>query len=194
MITLSCTYCNKDFLTKKNQNSPRKFCSQECSIQSKKSKVNLYSCVQCKKITKNTKFCSRSCSASFNNTGRRRWSKPDSRNSRVKLCKACGRETHRPVYCSDQCNPRRLSNLTKNEKHQRSRSMHNEAWARYMAKKKNQTPENADINAIQQFYINCPEGYEVDHIIPISKGGLHTLDNLQYLTISENRKKSNKIL
>lgn len=72
--------------------------------------------------------------------------------------------------------------------------MHNEAWARYMAKKKNQTPENADISSIQQFYINCPQGYEVDHIIPISKGGLHTLDNLQYLTISENRKKSNKIL
>ncbi len=47
---------------------------------------------------------------------------------------------------------------------------------------------------IGEFYINCPPGYEVDHIIPISKGGIHTLENLQYLTISENRRKSNKIL
>jgi 5-methylcytosine-specific restriction endonuclease McrA len=72
--------------------------------------------------------------------------------------------------------------------------MHNEAWQRYMAKRKNQTPEDVDIKALQQFYINCPNGYEVDHIHPVSKGGLHTLENLQYLTISENRKKSNKIM
>ena len=46
---------------------------------------------------------------------------------------------------------------------------------------------------IGKFYKNCPEGYEVDHIIPISKGGLHQLSNLQYLTKEENRKKSAKL-
>lgn len=70
----------------------------------------------------------------------------------------------------------------------------NEAWARYMAKRRNQTPPDVDIEALQEFYRNCPEGYEVDHIIPISKGGQHTLENLQYLTISDNRRKSNKII
>lgn len=43
------------------------------------------------------------------------------------------------------------------------------------------------------FYLNCPKGYEVDHIIPLSKNGSHTLANLQYLTIHENRIKSNKL-
>ena len=52
-----------------------------------------------------------------------------------------------------------------------------------MAKKRNQTPDDADIPAMQQFYKNSPLGYEVDHKIPISKGGLHSLENLQYLTI-----------
>lgn len=47
---------------------------------------------------------------------------------------------------------------------------------------------------IGRFYKNCPKGYEVDHIIPVSKGGKHRLSNLQYLTMKENRKKSNKIL
>lgn len=46
---------------------------------------------------------------------------------------------------------------------------------------------------MRDFYANCPEGYEVDHIIPISKGGRHCMDNLQYLTREENRKKFNKM-
>ena len=83
--------------------------------------------------------------------------------------------------------------MTLEEKEIYTKAKKNESWARYMAKKKNQTPLNADIPAMQQFYINCPTGYEVDHIMPISKGGLHSIENLQYLTISENRKKSNKI-
>jgi len=77
--------------------------------------------------------------------------------------------------------------------YEQRRARMNEANARYRARKKNQTPEDADINSMQEFYENCPDGYEVDHIIPLSKGGLHTLENLQYLTISENRKKSNKV-
>lgn len=73
----------------------------------------------------------------------------------------------------------------------------NACWNRYNAKKKNQIPKNQtkeEVQKIKQFYIDCPKGYEVDHIIPISKGGLHKFSNLQYLTISENRKKSNKII
>jgi len=44
--------------------------------------------------------------------------------------------------------------------------------------------------AIVLFYANCPKGYEVDHIIPIAKGGLHILENLRYLTKSENRRRN----
>jgi len=46
---------------------------------------------------------------------------------------------------------------------------------------------------IKEFYKNRPKGYEVDHIIPISKGGKHCIGNLQYLTGNENKQKSNKI-
>ena len=83
--------------------------------------------------------------------------------------------------------------MTEDEKYKYIRSRMNESWQRYMAKRKNQTPANVDIKALQLFYLNCPIGYEVDHVIPISKGGLHSIENLQYLTISENRKKSNKL-
>lgn len=57
------------------------------------------------------------------------------------------------------------------------------------------TPKWADREAIREFYKNRPEGFHVDHIVPIhGKGvcGLHVLDNLQYLPAIDNLKKGNK--
>lgn len=67
--------------------------------------------------------------------------------------------------------------------------------AKRRAAKLQRTPKWADLEAIKQFYINCPEGYDVDHIIPLqgnNVSGFHVLENLQYLTKSENCSKGNK--
>jgi histone acetyltransferase (RNA polymerase elongator complex component) len=48
--------------------------------------------------------------------------------------------------------------------------------------------------AIRQFYYNTPDGYEVDHIIPVSRGGKHILSNLRYCTHWENALKANKLI
>lgn len=63
-----------------------------------------------------------------------------------------------------------------------------------MARRRNQTPVNVDVKALQEIYLTCPEGYEVDHKIPISKGGLHCPSNLQHLPTPENRRKGAKLL
>lgn len=63
------------------------------------------------------------------------------------------------------------------------------------ARKNNATPSWADLDAIKEFYKNCPAGYEVDHIIPLlgqNVCGLHVLSNLQYLLKTDNRRKGNK--
>lgn len=56
-------------------------------------------------------------------------------------------------------------------------------------------PKWSEKEQIVEFYKNCPEGYHVDHIIPL-KGklvsGLHVISNLQYLTAEENIRKGNK--
>jgi len=52
-----------------------------------------------------------------------------------------------------------------------------------------------DQDGILEFYRSCPEGYVVDHIIPLNGKyitGLHVLSNLQYLTKKENQEKGNK--
>jgi hypothetical protein len=61
--------------------------------------------------------------------------------------------------------------------------------ARYRARKLDQTPVDANHMWIDMIYEQCPTGYEVDHILSLANGGLHHEDNLQYLTISQNRRK-----
>lgn len=60
---------------------------------------------------------------------------------------------------------------------------------------KNRTPSWANLDKIREFYNNCPDGFEVDHVIPLRGqivSGLHVETNLQYLWASDNRSKSNK--
>lgn len=71
----------------------------------------------------------------------------------------------------------------------------------YKAKRKlmqkNAIPKWANLKKIKEIYKNCPDGYHVDHIIPINSKvvcGLHVENNLQYLTPIENIKKRNKLI
>ena len=63
------------------------------------------------------------------------------------------------------------------------------------AKKLDRTPSWADLAKIKEIFNKCPEGYHVDHIIPLQGklvSGLRVENNLQYLTAEENLKKQNK--
>lgn len=89
-------------------------------------------------------------------------------------------------YCSHSCSQK---SRYLGEDHKRK--IRNEIAARRRARFRNQTPELTKLEKekIQEFYLNCPKGYEVDHIIPLAKGGLHHPNNLQIITKTENRKK-----
>ena len=69
------------------------------------------------------------------------------------------------------------------------------------SRKLKQTPEDADLYKILEFYKEAQQltvvtniQHHVDHVIPLSKGGLHHQDNLQILTAEENLRKGSKVL
>jgi len=69
------------------------------------------------------------------------------------------------------------------------------ATAKYRAAKLQRMPAWANLEAIKEIYINCPEGYHVDHIVPLQGNlvsGFHIENNLQYLKAEDNLSKSNK--
>ena len=83
-----------------------------------------------------------------------------------------------------------------NTKHGLSRTR---GYARYHSRLREiaeirQRPKWANLKKIMEIYVNRPEGYHVDHIIPLrgkTVSGLHVESNLQYLPALENMKKHN---
>jgi hypothetical protein len=83
----------------------------------------------------------------------------------------------------------------KNYRQGKGRLLKNSLQAKRRASKLQRTVPWADLKAIKEFYANCPKGYAVDHIIPLqgtTVSGLHVLNNLQYLTPTQNSRKGNK--
>lgn len=77
------------------------------------------------------------------------------------------------------------------------KDMRREYTAYRKANKLDRTPSWANLTKIKEIYAKCPEGYHVDHIVPLQGelvSGLHVEYNLQYLTAEDNIKKSNNFI
>ena len=193
-----CLFCNKP-LTGKYQTI---FCGNSCSAKTtNKRRIRKYTTRKCQYcgigFTKpsQTKFCSLRCGAFFNNKIGKETRYIKIRKWKPKPCDACGKPTRNSKYCCRPClyseiKPKRFPHLDKKAS---DRILSKEAYKRYIAAIRGQTPKDVDVRLLQEIYAHCPKGYEVDHIIPISKGGLHHPDNLQYLPRFENRSKKDKL-
>lgn len=95
-------------------------------------------------------------------------------------------------------NPEKRKEIQKNYD-KRNQKEKNARTAKYRAIKIQATPQwlsEQQLEEIQRIYINCPQGFDVDHVVPLrgkDVRGLHVPWNLQYLPHLDNMKKSNKI-
>lgn len=122
------------------------------------------------------------------------------------VCKPCSNQI---LYRYRKANPEKINAYNRKYWHKYPEKCRQWclSWARNNPRKSNakvskrfaaklqRIPKWANLEDIKQFYINCPAGYEVDHIIPLQGkniSGLHVLNNLQYLTVHENRSKGNR--
>lgn len=91
----------------------------------------------------------------------------------------------------------------KREYQQEHKELYNSYNTDYRKKLKAQTPElsNREKKLIRKYYDLVKSlnksvgyiGYHVDHIIPVSKGGIHHPNNMQILSAKDSMRKGNKI-
>ena len=123
----------------------------------------------------------------------------------VEQRKACGKghRQENPGYYKDYSKKWRQNNRDKFKVYGKNFRRDNRGkCAAYTRKRKavklQRTPRWLTPKQEQQivdFYINCPKGMVVDHIIPLQGkyvSGLHHPDNLQYLTKLDNESKGNR--
>lgn len=184
----SCARCEKQFNVTDARVARNTYCSPQCASRAQRKSVRYTNCLRCDKpLTKDQrKFCSNSCSATYNNLRREYKKKP-----RIyAVCQYCGTSISRidAKYCSSKCagSARKIPDAA----HQKR--LNAQRQSKYRANDYRRAHPTANGEKIKQIYLNCPPGYEVDHIVPLSLGGLHHEDNLQYLTIEENRRKGNR--
>ena len=153
-------------------------------------------CLFCGVFTNNPKYCSKSCSAKVNNKGVRR----HGFSSITSNCLYCQNSfTKQPTnpkkYCDNKCQAAHQwqKYFTEDEK-KNAKTISNRIYsARYRSKWSKKLDETADKTIIKLIYKNKPEGYDVDHIVPLTRGGIHHENNLQYMETSDNKRKNNRL-
>lgn len=198
-----CKECNKEFKT--SITGTKDYCGKECrnSVYRRyrkqyyrknntsththiKREILTKYCIKCEKefTTKliEQKYCSKQCTI-----------KPKMiKEIFSRLCSCCSSEfqTTREgkKYCSKRCarKVQHTNPITKNKRkaYDKMREM----------KKIKRMPSWANRKIIESIYDNRPEGYEIDHIIPLNGKdvcGFHVEYNLQYLNGEDNVLKSN---
>lgn len=113
----------------------------------------------------------------------------------LKQCSVCEEVLHISLFNRNKGKSGGLQHCCKSCEREIQRPKMRAYMAYRKAKQLQATPPWVDLKQISAFYNSCPPNFQVDHIVPLNHplvSGLHCLANLQYLSASDNLKKSNK--
>lgn len=194
-----CELCGKTFYPTSYGSQIQKYCSDSCRNKAHqiKNKVIKYSNCRCcdKKfevITKRT-FCSNECADRYKELEKRK-------RMRLKKCRYCDRWHYKQntLYCSEKCQSKRnrlMNELSKSTRLKRARS-NGQFDAdidiyRLIERDGEQCYLCGDIVLFDVHY-NNPKYPTIEHVMPISKGGTHSWDNVKVACRDCNTRKSTK--
>jgi hypothetical protein len=143
------------------------------------------------------KFCSRSCSARYNNKGRNRWARLTGKEDCSKgLCESCGKEinykkqksgAYSPKRFCASCRPKRVAEIRFRQNGKYSKPVEertkgelkalevNPAWVRSRITNHARNVYQVSGKLLECSMCDFPHGIQVCHIIPISKFSDETL-------------------
>ena len=116
------------------------------------------------------------------------------RQGRKSICKDCTNKRQRGKWQSVTEDTRVKKRASAKKSRKNNLAMDAMKSARRRARTKQREPSWNDQLVMRMIYEDCPEGCEVDHIVPMygeNVSGLHVHYNLQYLTKEENCRKGN---
>lgn len=205
---MKCLYCNKVFV-QCGSGRPRKYCSPKCQKEADKERKRIEyvgrresTCIFCgKELPKfKTRFCSRECGIKHYHIQTGRISHSE---ILTKECAICGEtfETwkSRQMCCSDEC--RKIYKNSRRDKRLKDIVVDKDISVQKLAKRDNNQCQLCgrfvdwnDKHIVNNITV-CGNMYpSIDHIIPISSGGLHSWDNVQLAHRVCNSRKNNKVI
>lgn len=198
---MNCLYCGKEFTPEKRAGRPRKYCSDDCCYNADRDNKRIKYvgkrqsvCARCGKPLPKCKtlYCSKACQRGS--------------GEHTKVCIVCGKEfiTTRSgkLTCSAECSKRNYYSKKTNRKDRykgitTDKDINLEKLARRdggICQICNRLVDWNDKRVING-RVHCGNAYpSIDHITPISKGGLHCWDNIQLAHRICNTLKSNKVV
>lgn len=198
-----CKYCGLEYEAKTKRSM---YCSKQCSRSADRDNKRIkyvgkreQSCVICgANLPKyKTRYCSREC---LIKGGQIRKGKVQTTRKIIRYCVVCGKEFEtwkgRKITCSVECS-RKKKNIDRQYK---GIVIDSDITLKKLAERDHNQCQICgffvnwnDYSFKDQFMI-CGNLYpSVDHVIPISKGGLHSWNNVQLAHRICNSKKNNKI-
>lgn len=204
---MKCEYCGKEFTQPNKVGRPRKYCSDECLYNADKDNKRIQYigkrqkyCEFCgKELPKNkTKYCSRLCNRKHYEINK---GIIEEHGELTKTCPVCGKEfttwKSKKVTCSDLCSKR----YHNSDRRLKGRIVDKDINLKALSQRDDNQCQICGlmVDWTDTYTRNDRITYgrmypSIDHIKPLSLGGLHSWDNVQLAHMGCNTRKNNRYI